>query len=74
MADEDITQGIDQLISNEIPIENPDSMLAHIDNLELREKYAKKLDEHRVRLSLVDEEDAKKFNSFVLPTINNIYN
>ena len=70
VADEDITQGIDQLISNEIPIENPDSMLAHIDNLELREKYAKKLDEHRVRLSLVDQEDAKKFNSFVLPTIN----
>ena len=70
VADENITQSIDQLISNGIPIENPDSMLAHIDDLELKQQYAKKLDEHQVRLSLVDAEDAKKFNSFVLPTIN----
>ena len=70
MSDEDITKHIDKLIDKNVAIPNADAMLVQIDDTELFKKYTKKLDEHRVRLSLVDPEDAKKFNSFVLPTIN----
>ena len=70
MEDKDITDMIDQLINNGVAIQNGDSMLAQIDDPIIEKEYTKKLDEHRVRLSLVDAEDAKKFNSFLLPTIN----
>jgi hypothetical protein len=70
VSDENITEAIDKLIDNKIAIPNADSMLVQIDDPELYKKYTKKVDEHRVRLSLVDADDAKKFNAFVLPTIN----
>ena len=70
MSDENITETIDKLIKNDVAIPNADAMLVQIDDPELYKKYTKKVDEHRVRLSLVDADDAKKFNAFVLPTIN----
>jgi len=70
VSDEKITEHIDQLIENKIAIPDADSMLVHIDDPELFKKYTKKLDEHRVRLSFVSKEDAKKFNGDILPEIN----
>ena len=70
VADEDITGYIDKLIKNDVAIPNADAMLVQIDDPAKFKEYTKKVDEHRVRLSLVDADDAKKFNSYVLPTIN----
>ena len=70
MSDEDITEHIDKLIANKVAIPNADAMLVQIDDPAKFKEYTKKVDEHRVRLSLVDPDDAKKFNSYVLPSIN----
>ena len=70
MEDKDITDMIDQLINNDVAIPNGDSMLAQIDDPIIEKEYTKKLDEHKVRLSFVSTEDAKKFNSDILPEIN----
>ena len=70
MQDEDITDWIDTMIDKDEPIDNWERLLVQIDDQALYKKYAKKLEDHQIRLSLVSKEDIKEFKSKILPEID----